>query len=296
MQCAPDSARWPLLQFGPETLFFSEAECFSLPHPVPYPQSRSSLLAQLEQDLARGRSIDAPFWTVPAGCEAFFEMVRLRALEAGGLRVYADSASAPVEAIASDTASWSERFAIVRAARAPLPERLVEPVSDVLIYCNPAGEPLPEARKEAEAMLVRYAGKARAFFRPMGREELDSHIASSSLILYFGHARLIDGHPAIPTGSSWMPLIARAAGPLASKCFVLAACLEDGARFQAPGGLFIHPVSRLADRPCGFLNDFLATWEASGDLAGAWLKACRQDAERKDVRRFVYRMQGNIWL
>lgn len=295
MQCAPDSARWPLLYFDQETLFFDEAECLTLPHPIHYPANRASHLAQLEQDLARGRRVDHPFWKVPAGCESFFSEVRRRAERAGGLRVYSPGASPPVEAIALEASSWAELFPIVRVGR-PVEQPGSAPADGVFIYCNPQGEELPQARREAEQMLERFSGRAQAFFRTLNREEIDELIGASALIFYFGHARLIEGHTAIPGQTGWMPLISRAAGSLCGKAFVLAACLEDGARFAAPGGLFIHPVSRLADRPSRFLPDLLDAWKAPADLAAAWLRACSLDSECGDIRRFVYRMQGNIWF
>lgn len=296
MQCAPDSARWPLLQFGPETLFFFEAECYSLPHSITAPAGRALLLAQLEQDLARGRRIEAPVWAAPAGCESFFGLVRDSALRAGGLRVFSDQASPPVEALAAEMhATWSELFSIVRVGRAaPFAREKRSP--DVLIYCNPAGEALPEARREAEELLSRYAGKAEAFFRTLSREELEESIRRSSLVFYSGHAKLIEGHVAIPSAAGWMPLISRGAGSLTSKAFILNACLEDGARFAGPGGLFIHPIARIADRPSAFLFDLLDSWKTEGELGEAFRNACILDAKRGDVRRFVYRMQGHFWF
>jgi hypothetical protein len=295
MQCAPDSARWPLLHFDQETLFFDEAECLTLPHPIHYPANRASLLAQLEQDLARGRRVDRPFWNVPAGCDAFFAHVRQRAERAGGLRVYSNGASPPVEALALEAQSWAELFPIVRVGR-PVEQPHGAAGDGVLIYCNPEGEDLPLARAEADEMLRRFSGRAQAFFRTLAREELDEQIRTSSLVFYFGHARLIEGHTAIPTATGWMPLLSRSSGPLSSRTFVLSACLEDGARFAGPGGLFIHPVSRLADRPSRFLQDLFDAWTAPGELSAAWLRACTLDCERGDIRRFIYRLQGNIWF
>ncbi len=296
MQCAPDSARWPLLHFDQETLFFNEAECLTLPHPVHYPANRASYLAQMEQDLARGRRVDHPFWKVPAGCESFFAQVRHCAERSGGLRVYCNGASPPVEALAQEARSWAELFPIVRVGRPVEQIPAAGRTDGVLIYCNPQGEDLPRARAEAEETLARFSGRAQAFFRTLGREELDEQIAASCMIFYFGHAKLIEGHTAIPGQTGWMPLISRAAGSLSCRTFVLSACLEDGARFAGPGGLFIHPVSRVADRPSRFLADLLDGWTAPAELSAAWLRACRLDSERGDIRRFIYRMQGNIWF
>lgn len=218
---------------------------------------------------------------------------------AGGLRVFTDLASPPVEALPADLhgeRSWSELFPVVRVGRTAGPAKHVEDSSEVLIYCNPAGDALPEARKEAELLLSRYSGRAQAFFRTLNKEELEDAVRSSSLVFYSGHARLIEGHVAIPGKSGWMPLISRAAGPLSSKAFVLNACLEDGARFAGPGGLFIHPIARIADRPTAFLFDLLDAWKTRAEVSEAFHHACREDARRGDIRRFVYRMQGHIWF
>lgn len=293
MQCAPDSAHWPLLLTGRRAILAAGAESFTADIPFVAPRARPELLASLEMDLARGRRVEAPAWG-PEGSVEFLERVFHAAASAGGLRLLSEGSSPPFEACVTLNRMWCDEFPLLRLC-APVAQRTAGSSGDVFIYSNPAGEPLPCARTEAETLLGRFKGRARAAFAPLAREELDEAIEQSSLIVYFGHARLIDGLPAIPTESGWMPLLSRQSGVLSGKVFVLGACLSEGASFVSPGGLFIHPVARISDRPSRFLLDLLEDFHPAG-ISEAWMRACRQDREAGDIRRIVFRMQGCIWF
>ncbi|HMX57715.1 MAG TPA: hypothetical protein PKE49_14415 [Leptospiraceae bacterium] len=283
--------RWPTLEFSLTGMsLLSGGECFVSPFPCSFPSSRVNLLEQAELDLCRGRKVDSLNWLVPNGAESFFDFVFEQAQK--GLRVRGDSA-APIEAIHSGGKSWAERFPILHVSEhSTIPSReSARPVSR-FIYLNPEGEALPFARREAESFCNLFPD-ARAAFRTLGEGEFNEAMADATHIYYFGHAMMVDGSPAIPARDAWIPLLSRSMGDVSRKTVFLGACLRQaGMTLRIPGGRFIYPITRIADRP----NSFLERIAGSSHLLQGFHSACIRDAEEGDIRRFVYRVKGSIWL
>ncbi|MBL8018943.1 MAG: hypothetical protein JNM27_04680 [Leptospirales bacterium] len=293
----PESNSWPILQFEPGgTSFLVNGECIRIPISATFPPSRFLALEQAERDLALGRHLDnadSLLWNPPERLRELLAFAFECANASGGLRVSSRVGCPPIEAISTANRVWCETFPILHlsnlgsldgfrpAERADL---------HTLVYFNPAGEPLPIARKEAE-QFCREGENVRGIFRTISEEELAAEIRSADRIIYLGHAKCVAGRPAVPGPEGFIPFVPREAGPVATRSFLLLACLEAAEQLIIPGGRFIRPVCRIADRRSEFPLKLMADSGPAGFLA-----ACQNDALAGDVRRFIYRLQGSIWF
>ncbi len=271
------------------------------------------------------------FWE-PADRELrdFLRACGQRARAMGGLRLVSrESYSPPVESLAVD-GEWSRDFPILRmhAQDASLAATSSEASRNIsleaagaggsaedessewpqkrralrkLVWFNPAGEvALPAARREAEAIFAimqEYDGPARFVGRTLGDHEWYELYDSHDLVFYYGHGQSVAGHPVIDTKNGRAPFFApTGAGPSnnSGRCLVFAACLAGGEQtyFRNQSGAILYPVCRLADRPSAFLADFSRSLLAGRPAPLAVHAAARADADRGDVRRFIFRLQG----
>ncbi|MCE9600200.1 MAG: hypothetical protein K8S54_19740 [Spirochaetia bacterium] len=289
----PEFDSWPILQFEEKsTSFLSHGECIRIPTICTFPISRFAILEQAELDLALGRPPIDLVWNPPERLQDLLTLVFETARAAGGLRISSSVGCPPIEAVCTNDQIWCETFPILHLSNLTMPdwpssERPTE--SHTLVYFNPAGDPLPFARKEAEGLCKSQAQNVRGIFRTVSEEELASEIRAADRIIYLGHAKNVAGRPAIPGLDGFIPLIPREAGSVARKSFLLLACLEATAELVVPGGYFVHPICKIADRRTDFSARLAADWQPS-----AILDACKADAQARDIRRFIYRAQGSI--
>lgn len=292
----PESNAWPILQFDPgSTSFLVNGECIRIPVSATFPVSRFAALEQAERDLALGRRIDPDslLWNPPELLQELLTFAFECANMSGGLRVSSSVGCPPIEAVLTDNCVWCETFPILHLSNLESLDgfRTVHRGDlHTLVYFNPAGEPLPIARKEAE-QFCREGENVRGIFRTLSEEELAAEIRSAARIIYLGHAKSVAGRPAIPGPEGFIPLIPREAGPVATRRFLLLACLEAAEQLIVPGGRFIRPLCRIADRQSDFTLKLMSDSGPAGFLA-----ACQSDANAGDVRRFIYRQQGSIWF
>ena len=327
----PAHASWPILAFGPGRAQLFEADgVLDYAGPIAY-SPRESLLEELDASIAEalGTSdrnladhLKRIFWE-PADRELrdFLRVCGQRGRAAGGLRVASrETHSPPVESLALD-GEWSRDFPILRmhaqdaglaaavpgtsavdaggsgadvSQRAPSERRALRK----LVWFNPAGEPpLPAARREAETVfeiMQEFEGHARFVGRALSDHEWYELYDSHDLVF---HGQSVAGHPVIDTKNGRAPFFAptgAGASNTGGRCLVFAACLTGGEQtyFRNQSGAILYPVCRLADRPSAFLTDFCRKLLTGRAASLAVHAAARADAERGDVRRFLFRLQG----
>ena len=314
------SGAYPLLILaGSRTLFYDAGGMIVFPAVLHPPTGRQANLEENERRLADGReplTEDLVWSPEDPAVRAFLARVFAGARRAGGLRVHAYlGEDLPLEALSFTGEEWSRAFPILRVSQSPAGEgnyrgrrRYDLEATDtsapaetgrdaaerILIYDNPAGEPLPRAREEARTILGLCEGfETRFIARALSEAEWRREFLASRAVIYCGHGKNISGLLAIPTPgeAGWMPFLPPGAG--GGRFLVFNACLSgaDGA-MRTPGNFCILPVCRIADRPAPFITDMLQGWLETGDPGNAFMRAARSDAARSDQRRLVFRLQG----
>lgn len=311
--------RWPVLSLlGGSSVLLTGGEARLFSNPIIVSESRSALLESGEFDLARGRAIDlaALFWK-PSSLQArhFLEFCLQSARQMGGIRIHSlFGMDLPLEALEREDERDESSPIFLRLqemifqgpafpaplAPGPVDEESRKPESgrrNIFVYFNPAGDrPLPQARSDSEEMvnLLLSSGDVNYTARSLSEGELHEKIDRAEIVFYFGHGKTIEGFPAIPSPEGWIPFSTRPAGEIESrKIFIFAACLEERALpAYFPPGCAVYPCCRIADRKSDFVADLIGAWIEGYSFLGAFQRARILDKRKKDIRRFVFRIQG----
>jgi len=275
---------WPVLvEAGSRRYLLSGGESIASEFPFPHPQTYESLLEEAEVRLSLGRpsGLDSSLF-VP---DEFLNLTFDRARRAGGLRVLSLTGHpVPLELFRLHTGDSFPilHFSTPRSQVSPVPRK-------VFLYDNPAGEVLPEARREAlEAFdILSPAVDTHFCGRTLDAEEYSRHFQSADIVVYYGHGKLISGLPAIPAKEGFIPLLPGLSRPFVIFC----GCLSLSGQMKSDG-MMLFPLCRVSDRKSAFIPEFLSLWAAGDRLWSAYGRASSRDLQRGDIRSLLYRWSG----
>ena len=298
---------WPLVSLlGTKTVLYHNAAAVSFSGAAPDLTHRGELLKLLEYEIARGKSFNAGLldWKPPDELHAFFTHCRRAGADAGGIRMHGlFGVDVPLEALAQT--DKNEELVVLRLTDSQFNGSHIDAdpcfpsnsYPKVLVYFNPMeAPPLPWARKDSEEIfeLLGSQGESRYIARGLSQFELKEHANWADIIVYFGHGKSIAGFPTVPAIPNWAPFPDKNPANFMNKIIIFAACQErSGSITRFPSGCSIFPVCRIADRKSDFIHDLIESWKSGHNLYAAFRTAMRRDAEKNDIRRFVFYIQGH---
>lgn len=285
-------------------MYYHDSTCTQISFSVPFDTNKFNILESFESDLAINKKppdiggFNLLTENLPE--PEFWKMVYDHSSRSDGLLIHQYTGVVfPVEFLQTQGQEWCTTFPVHYLNEHPgnyKIKRSISKKSRYLLVVNPGEPELKYTGHEALGIMDILSANCstRIIQRKLTEFEYYEALADCDCLLYFGHAKYMQGHPVIELGSGWTPMFPGVVSGQLS-LLVLGACLETrGQVLNVDADCCLFPNCRIADRKSSYLADFITGLLETDNASQALLLANRKDKAKHDVRRLVYRVQGSF--